>query len=43
MVVCSDEKVIETNSKEIGSMIFVPATAGILCANYVIRDIVGEI
>ena len=26
----------------IPSMIFVPATAGILCANYVIKDIINE-
>ncbi len=38
MVVSSDEKAID--SKELPSMVFVPATAGILCANYIIRDIV---
>lgn len=43
MVVCSDEEVINKDSKIIGSMIFVPATAGILCANYVIKDIIGEV
>lgn len=43
MVVCSDEKVMESDSKVIGSLIFVPATAGLLCANYVIRDMIGEV
>ncbi len=38
MVVSSDE--VPTNNKELASMIFVPATAGILCANYVITDII---
>ena len=42
-VICSDEKVINKESKVIGSMMFVPATAGILCANYVIKDIIGEV
>lgn len=35
----------EQNSKfegSIPSMIFVPATAGLLCANYVIKDIINE-
>ena len=36
-------KVINKESKVIGSMMFVPATAGILCANYVIKDIIGEV
>ena len=40
MVVSSDEKVIQ--NKELASMVFVPATAGILCANYIIRDIIKE-
>ena len=43
MVVSSTEKSITTNSKTIGSTSFVPATAGLLCASYVINDIVGEI
>jgi len=43
MVVCSDEEVINKESNIIGSMVFVPATAGILCANYVIKDIIGEV
>lgn len=38
MVVSSDEQ--PSNNKELASMIFVPATAGLLCANYVIRDII---
>ena len=40
MVVSTDEKVID--NKELASMIFVPATAGILLANYVIRDIIQK-
>jgi len=38
MVVSSDEQ--PSDNIELASMIFVPAAAGILCANYVIRDIV---
>ena len=43
MVVCSKEipKKMETNI--IGSNSFVPATAGLLCASFIINDIVGEI
>lgn len=40
-VICSKEQ----NSKfegSIPSMIFVPATSGLLCSNYVIRDIIGD-
>ena len=40
MVVSTDEKAID--NKELASMIFVPATAGILLANYVIRDIIQK-
>lgn len=43
MVVCSDE-VGYTNVKDIiPSNSFVPATAGLLCASYIINDIVGDI
>lgn len=38
-VVCSDEKVI--NTKDLGSNSIVPATAGILCAYYVIKNIIN--
>lgn len=38
MVVSSSEQ--PSNNKELASMIFVPATAGLLCANYVIKDII---
>lgn len=38
MVVSSDE--LPSDNKELASMIFVPATAGLLCANYVILDII---
>lgn len=40
MVVWSNEKPIITNSKVIGSNSFVPAIAGLLCASYVINDII---
>lgn len=40
MVVCSDEV---NNIKELGSNCLVPSVAGILCASYVINDIVGDI
>ena len=40
MVVCSDEPAIKTGSKIIGSNCLVPSTAGILCASYIINDIV---
>ncbi|MBR6690009.1 MAG: tRNA threonylcarbamoyladenosine dehydratase [Bacilli bacterium] len=42
MVVCSDEQAYTKVSKEIPSNSFVPATAGLLCASYIINDIVGE-
>jgi len=42
MVVSSTEQPIKTNSKIIGSNSFVPATAGLLCASFIINDIVGE-
>ena len=41
MVVCSDE--IPVNIKKLGSNSFVPATAGLLCASFVINDIVGDL
>lgn len=41
MVICSKETPIKTNSKTIASNSFVPATAGLLCASYIINDIVG--
>ena len=40
MVVCSDEKPLKI-SNPIGSNAFVPASAGLLCASYVINDITG--
>lgn len=40
MVVSSTEKPLKNT--ELASMIFVPATAGLLCANYVIRDIINK-
>lgn len=42
MVVSSTEVPIKTNSKTIGSTSFVPATAGLLCASFVINDMVGD-
>lgn len=41
MVVCSDEKPL--NRKKLGSNCLVPSVAGILCASYVINDIVGDL
>lgn len=43
MVVCSDEEAKVKINKEIPSNSFVPATAGLLCASYVINDIVGDL
>ena len=42
MVVSSKEEPIKVNSKVIASNSFVPAVAGLLCASFVINDIVGE-
>lgn len=42
MVICSKEMPISINSKIIGSNSFVPATAGLLCASYIINDIIGD-
>ena len=42
MVVCSDEEGYTKIDKTIPSNAFVPSTAGILCASYVINDIVGD-
>jgi len=41
MVVCSDEQPLKI-SKPIGSNAFVPGTAGLICASYVINDIIKE-
>lgn len=41
-VVCSDEKPKVKIKDVIPSNSFVPATSGLLCASYVIRDIVGD-
>lgn len=41
MVVSSDEKPLKI-SNPIGSNAYVPATAGLLCASYVINDIIKE-
>ena len=42
MVVCSDEEGYVKVKDTIPSNSFVPATAGLLCASYVINDIVGD-
>lgn len=42
-VICSDEKPCVKVNKIIPSNSFVPATAGLLCASFVINDIVGDI
>lgn len=41
MVVCSRELPIK--KEQLGSNSFVPATSGLLCASYVINDIVGDL
>lgn len=40
-VVCSTE--VPVKNKKLGSNAFVPATAGLMCASYIINDIVGDI
>lgn len=40
MVVSSTEKPIK--NKSLSSLVFVPATAGLLCANYIIKDIISN-
>lgn len=42
MVVCSDEESYTKVTNTIPSNSFVPATAGLLCASFIINDIVGE-
>ena len=42
MVVCSDEMPYTKVTNTIPSNSFVPAASGLLCASYVINDIVGE-
>ncbi len=42
MVICSDEQPNVKINKIIPSNSFVPATSGLLCASYIINDIVGE-
>lgn len=42
MVVCSDEKGYTKVDKVIPSNSYVPATAGLLCTNYIINDILKE-
>lgn len=43
IVVSSTEEPIKTKDKIIGSNSFVPAVAGLLCASYVINDIIGDV
>lgn len=43
IVVCSDEQPIKQIKKYVPSNSFVPATAGLLCASFVINDIVGDL
>lgn len=42
MVVCSTEKPRKNNTGIIGSIAFVPAVSGLLCASYIINDILGD-
>lgn len=41
-VVSSSEKPINTSDRTLGSCSLVPATAGILCASFIINDIINE-
>ncbi len=43
MVVCSTEAGVKEKITTIPSNSFVPATAGLLCASYIINDIVGDV
>ena len=42
MVICSDEKPVVKVNKTIPSNALVPSVAGILCASFIINDIVGD-
>lgn len=42
-VIYSTESPIKTNSKTIASISFVPAMSGLMCASFVINDIIGDI
>lgn len=41
-VVWSDEIPIKVNSKNIGTIAYMPSVAGLLCASYVIKDIINS-
>jgi tRNA A37 threonylcarbamoyladenosine dehydratase len=41
-VICSKEQPVKVEGKTIGSTSFVPATSGLMCASFIINDIVGE-
>ncbi len=41
MVVSSDEPLLKSETKKLGSNCLVPSVAGLLCASFVINDIVG--
>ncbi len=42
ITVCSTEQPVTHSKQTIASNAFVPAVAGLLCASYVVQDIVGE-
>lgn len=42
MTVSSREPLFSKTTQELPSAIFVPATAGILCANYVVKELLGD-
>lgn len=42
-VVWSNEQPIQTENKKVGSIIMVPSASGILCASYVINDIIKKL
>ena len=43
MVVASSEKPIKTNSNVVGSICYVPAISGMLCASFIINKIIGDV
>lgn len=41
-VICSSEEPIKCDTNQIGSVSFVPSTAGLLCTSYIVHDILGD-
>ena len=42
-VLASTENPRKSSSNKVGSMIFVPASAGLLIASYILRDLIGDL